>query len=146
MHLSISSARRLHLLLALLIGIVALALLRDAMRADGDTRSFSFGLLPQRRPVIQTEVDRRLMAMQRHCEEQDPFDIEYGRTNVRMSRAYEGRLFQSIELTPGSHQRLRQLLQKTLRGEPITISTLGGSSESTSVSSIDSSHRRASGL
>ncbi|OCF40181.1 hypothetical protein I317_06005 [Kwoniella heveanensis CBS 569] len=61
-------------------------------------------------------VRDRVERMRGFCEAEDPFEREYGRTNLRLTRAYEG-----------SHQRLRQLLHKALRGEALTISAIGGS-------------------
>jgi len=46
----------------------------------------------------------------------DPITKEYGQNNVRLSRSYEG-----------TGQRVRKVLLKALRGEPIKIAVVGGS-------------------
>lgn len=46
----------------------------------------------------------------------DPLTKEYGQNNIRLSRSYEG-----------TGQRVRRVLLKALRGEPIRIAVLGGS-------------------
>ncbi|WWC93165.1 uncharacterized protein L201_008133 [Kwoniella dendrophila CBS 6074] len=61
-------------------------------------------------------VRGRVERMRSYCEREDPFEKEYGRTNIRMTRAYEG-----------SHHRIRQFLHKALRGEHLTASVIGGS-------------------
>ncbi|EIW70457.1 hypothetical protein TREMEDRAFT_73476 [Tremella mesenterica DSM 1558] len=62
------------------------------------------------------DVRQRVERLRRTCSQPDPFEKEYGRANLRLSRAYEGSL-----------HRLRQLLHKLLRGETITITAIGGS-------------------
>lgn len=47
---------------------------------------------------------------------EDPLVQEYGETNIRLSRTYEG-----------SGTRIRRVLQKAMRGEGITIAVVGGS-------------------
>nr|XP_018260614.1 uncharacterized protein I303_07540 [Kwoniella dejecticola CBS 10117]OBR82772.1 hypothetical protein I303_07540 [Kwoniella dejecticola CBS 10117] len=61
-------------------------------------------------------VRSRVERLRSVCQGENAFEREYGRTNIRMSRAYEG-----------SHHRIRQFLQKALRGEPLSISVIGGS-------------------
>jgi hypothetical protein len=46
----------------------------------------------------------------------DPLVAEYGQNNIRLSRTYEG-----------SGVRVRRVLQKAIRGEPIKIAVMGGS-------------------
>lgn len=46
----------------------------------------------------------------------DPLVTEYGQNNIRLSRTYEG-----------SGVRVRRVLQKAMRGEPIKIAVMGGS-------------------
>ncbi|KAK9898571.1 hypothetical protein P389DRAFT_167095 [Cystobasidium minutum MCA 4210] len=46
----------------------------------------------------------------------DPLVTEYGQNNIRLSRTYEG-----------SGVRVRRVLQKAIRGEPIKIAVMGGS-------------------
>lgn len=46
----------------------------------------------------------------------DPLTQEYGQNNIRLSRTYEG-----------SGARVRKVLQKAMRGEPIKIAAVGGS-------------------
>lgn len=46
----------------------------------------------------------------------DPLVKEYGQNNIRLSRTYEG-----------SGVRVRRVLQKAIRGEPIKIAVMGGS-------------------
>lgn len=73
------------------------------------------------------EADKRVHRLERYCKsasdgqggELDEFERLYGRTNLRLSRAYEG-----------SHERLRRFLKTTLRGEKVTVSVIGGSGES----------------
>ncbi|BEI93318.1 uncharacterized protein CcaverHIS019_0509460 [Cutaneotrichosporon cavernicola] len=59
---------------------------------------------------------RRTRALRQKCAEPDVFERMYGRTNIRMSRGYEGSLF-----------RTEQFVIKILRGEPVTFSAIGGS-------------------
>ncbi|WRT69354.1 uncharacterized protein IL334_006338 [Kwoniella shivajii] len=61
-------------------------------------------------------VRGRVSRMKTFCEKENPFEKEYGRTNIRLTRAYEG-----------SHYRLQQFIHKALRGEALTISAIGGS-------------------
>ncbi|KAL7421921.1 hypothetical protein Q5752_003693 [Cryptotrichosporon argae] len=61
-------------------------------------------------------VKRRVAEVEARCVGEDEWEKEYGRTNLRLSRGYEG-----------SHQRVRDFLAKLLRGEDVTISTIGGS-------------------
>jgi hypothetical protein len=67
------------------------------------------------------------------CHEDDPFDAEYGRTNLRMTRAYEGKQRRCCPLIPGSLYRLQQFVRKALAGPEITVSVIGGSSKSRTV-------------
>lgn len=46
----------------------------------------------------------------------DPLVREYGQNNIQLSRTYEG-----------SGYRVRRLLEKALRGEPIKVAAVGGS-------------------
>ena len=46
----------------------------------------------------------------------DPLVKEYGQNNIRLSRTYEG-----------SGTRVRRVLEKALKGEPIKIAAVGGS-------------------
>lgn len=46
----------------------------------------------------------------------DPLVQEYGQNNIRLSRTYEG-----------SGYRVRKMLRKALRGEPIKVAVVGGS-------------------
>nr|ODN82567.1 hypothetical protein L203_05376 [Cryptococcus depauperatus CBS 7841] len=62
------------------------------------------------------QIQSRVERMRGFCKREKGFEKEFGRTNIRLSRSYEG-----------SHWRTRLLLQKILRGEPITISAIGGS-------------------
>ncbi|KGB74594.1 hypothetical protein I307_02196 [Cryptococcus deuterogattii 99/473] len=62
------------------------------------------------------KIRERVERMKGYCEAEDAFEREYGRTNLRLARGYEG-----------SHERMRLLLQKIMRGEPLTISAIGGS-------------------
>ncbi|WVQ77182.1 hypothetical protein IAR50_006865 [Cryptococcus sp. DSM 104548] len=62
------------------------------------------------------DIRQRLARMRDVCEAENPFEREYGRANLRLSRAYEG-----------SHERMRLFLQKILRGESLTIAAIGGS-------------------
>ncbi|WVO16388.1 hypothetical protein L204_104063 [Cryptococcus depauperatus] len=62
------------------------------------------------------QIKSRVERMRGFCKREKGFEKEFGRTNIRLSRSYEG-----------SHWRTRLLLQKILRGEPITISAIGGS-------------------
>lgn len=73
----------------------------------------------------------RLSRLETNCRLPDPFEVEYGRTNLRMTRAYEGERLLAPAATDdaGSRHRLQKLLRKTLRGEPVTISAIGGSGE-----------------
>lgn len=63
-------------------------------------------------PASRTNVK----ALQRWCSEPDEFAAQYGRTNLRLSRGYEGSL-----------ARTHRLLGKALRGEPISVAAVGGS-------------------
>lgn len=64
------------------------------------------------------------------CHAPDPFEAEYGRTNLRLTRAYEGKIKgQSGLLTSGSLHRLQQFIRKALAGPEVTVSVIGGSSE-----------------
>jgi hypothetical protein len=47
---------------------------------------------------------------------EDPLVMEYGQNNIRLSRTYEG-----------SGVKVRRVLQKAIRGEPIRIAVAGGS-------------------
>ncbi|KLT45432.1 hypothetical protein CC85DRAFT_299497 [Cutaneotrichosporon oleaginosum] len=59
---------------------------------------------------------RRTRALRQKCTQPDLFETMYGRTNIRMSRGYEGSLY-----------RVEQFVNKILRGEPVTFSAIGGS-------------------
>lgn len=52
----------------------------------------------------------------------DPLVKEYGQNNIRLSRTYEG-----------TGARVRQLLQKAMRGEKIKIAAVGGSVSTVSI-------------
>jgi hypothetical protein len=64
------------------------------------------------------------------CHTVDPFEVEYGRTNLRMTRAYEGKNNGRSVLTLGSRHRLERFIRKVMAGPEVTISTIGGSSQS----------------
>lgn len=81
-------------------------------------------------------VRARVERLRLLCGTDDPFEREYGRANLRMSRGYEGETYlmsDRVKLkrsVSGSHHRLRQLLRKSLRGESLTIAAIGGSGKS----------------
>ncbi|WVQ96344.1 hypothetical protein IAU59_003448 [Kwoniella sp. CBS 9459] len=122
---ALPTSRRPHLFLGVLAGVALILLLHNVYTPRASLIPFVS------RPIRPSDTDEaavqglesedyrvrnRVERMRGFCEAEDPFEREYGRTNLRLSRAYEG-----------SHQRLRQLLLKALRGESLTISAIGGS-------------------
>ncbi|KAE8537735.1 hypothetical protein D1P53_005791 [Cryptococcus gattii VGV] len=121
----LGSPRRLHVILAIVLS-VALVLFLHAhphpqsyfLSGPISKLKVQFGLynasdgLEKKDKKIRERVER----MKGYCEAEDAFEREYGRTNLRLARGYEG-----------SHERMRLLLQKIMRGEPLTISAIGGS-------------------
>ncbi|KAK4689994.1 hypothetical protein P7C73_g97, partial [Tremellales sp. Uapishka_1] len=104
-------ARRPHVLLALLFSVASLFFIHTI-------HPFPFLASPRGKHGvlgIQNEHSR-LDDIQQTCEAENPFVKEYGRGNLRLSRAYEG-----------SQHRIRQFLHKALRGEDLVISAIGGS-------------------
>ncbi|WOO81154.1 uncharacterized protein LOC62_03G004686 [Vanrija pseudolonga] len=57
-----------------------------------------------------------LEELKKACAAPDPFEEKFGRANLRMTRAYEGSLF-----------RTQTFVNKILRGEKVTVTTIGGS-------------------
>ena len=45
---------------------------------------------PDRLPFLSPASHAPRSRLDQTCSEQDPFEVEYGRTNLRLSRAYEG--------------------------------------------------------
>ncbi|WWC95233.1 hypothetical protein V866_002091 [Kwoniella sp. B9012] len=122
--LALPASRRPHLFLALLSSIALVLFLHNSyhphyamikppslFQSDSDKPKAYTGL-----EADDLNVRRRVERMRGYCEGEDPFEKEYGRTNIRMTRAYEG-----------SHHRIRQFLHKALRGENLTVSVIGGS-------------------
>ncbi|OXG24589.1 hypothetical protein C366_00118 [Cryptococcus neoformans Tu401-1] len=121
----LGSPRRSHVLLAILLSLALVFFLHIHHHPQSHFLSgpisklkVQFGLysssggLEKKDKGIRQRVDK----IREYCEAEDAFEREYGRTNLRLTRAYEG-----------SHERMRLLLQKIMRGEPITISAIGGS-------------------
>jgi hypothetical protein len=144
---NVLSARRPHLFLALLLGVATLLFVHNALDPSG------LGV-PQQPVVLEggrfhdkdPKVVQRTEKMASFCSAEDPFEKEFGRTNLRLSRGYEGESGSASSFTlgvmlicSGSHHRVRQFLHKILRGEQITMSTIGGSGEYEAVSGIGSS-------
>ncbi|KAK8870123.1 hypothetical protein IAR55_000693 [Kwoniella newhampshirensis] len=125
MYLPVSPSRRPHIFLAVLLGIAFILFLHNIHQprpsffpnpfhsptVGSSDVSHSTGL-----EVEDYRVRDRVVRMRGYCEREDGFEKEYGRTNLRLTRAYEG-----------SHHRFRRLLHKVLRGEPLIISVIGGS-------------------
>ncbi|ODO08911.1 hypothetical protein L198_00650 [Cryptococcus wingfieldii CBS 7118] len=114
--------RRPHFLGGVLLALAFLLILHQTYTPHG-VLSSSFPRTKQHPHTLphglekgNNEILQRLSHMRDVCEGEDPFDREYGRANLRLSRAYEG-----------SHERMRLFLQKLLRGEHVTISAIGGS-------------------
>jgi hypothetical protein len=94
----IPPSKRPHLLLGLLTGIAALFFLHNIYQPRPS-------FLPVPFWNSKTVVDDALLGLEAQdyrvrdrvrrvrdfCDADDPFEAEYGRTNLRMSRAYEGR-------------------------------------------------------
>ena len=74
---------------------------------------------------------RRAAWLETQCHETDAFEETYGRTNLRMTRAYEGMFTEAKACAQiaGSLQRLRELSRKVIHGHRISISAIGGSGE-----------------
>ncbi|ADV20148.1 hypothetical protein I305_01227 [Cryptococcus gattii E566] len=123
--ISLGSSRRPHVFLAIVLSLALVLFLHAHPHPQSYFLSgpisklkVQFGLynasdgLEKKDKRIRERVER----MKGYCEAEDAFEREYGRTNLRLSRGYEG-----------SHERMRLLLQKIMRGEPLTISAIGGS-------------------
>ncbi len=134
------SSRRVNFLLASLSIIALLVILHQTYQrrlslfplSSSASTSSSTHQVEYDDYAVQSRVER-LRAI---CGEEDPFEREYGRANLRMSRAYEGlvhdlKSWHELNCAySGSHHRLRQLLQKSIRGESLTVAAIGGSSTS----------------
>jgi hypothetical protein len=99
-------------------------------------RSHLFSQIIVASPKQAVNVDKATLAriekLTQYCRQDDEFENEYGRTNLRLSRAYEGECFgaQRIAHTEtGSHHAVRQFLFKALTGERLVVSAIGGSGE-----------------
>lgn len=123
--ISLGSSRRPHVFLAIVLSLALVLFLHAHPHPQSYFLSgpisklkVQFGLynasdgLEKKDKRIRERVER----MKGYCEVEDAFEREYGRTNLRLARGYEG-----------SHERMRLLLQKIMRGEPLTISAIGGS-------------------
>lgn len=72
--------------------------------------------------------DTRLTYIREQCDQPDPFEAKYGRPNLRRTRGYEGKLFQTATADDvGSLGRMERFVAKVLRGEPVKVGVLGGS-------------------
>ncbi|ORY32861.1 hypothetical protein BCR39DRAFT_522172 [Naematelia encephala] len=118
-----ASHRRPHVFLALLLGVAALFFLHNIFQPRSSFLPYLRWSTPEADIKLtggleddDYRIRERIDKMRGVCEAEDVFGNEYGRANLRMSRAYEG-----------SHHRLRQFLLKGLRGEPVTVSAIGGS-------------------
>lgn len=88
---NVLSARRPHLFLALLLGVATLLFVHNALDPSG------LGV-PQQPVVLEggrfhdrdPKVVQRTEKMASFCSAEDPFEKEFGRTNLRLSRGYEG--------------------------------------------------------
>nr|XP_019009028.1 uncharacterized protein I206_05668 [Kwoniella pini CBS 10737]OCF47809.1 hypothetical protein I206_05668 [Kwoniella pini CBS 10737] len=117
------ASRRPHLFLAILSVIALLLFVQNSYHPGSALLKPSF---PYSRPDVSEDytgleaedhnVRSRVERLREFCGRENAFEREYGRTNIRMSRAYEG-----------SHHRIRQFLHKALRGESLNISVIGGS-------------------
>ncbi|EAL23460.1 hypothetical protein CNBA1100 [Cryptococcus deneoformans B-3501A] len=121
----LGSPRRSHILLAALLSLVLVLFLHTHHHPQSHFLSgpisklkVQFGLYSSSDGLETKDkgIRKRIDKIRGYCEAEDAFEREYGRTNLRLSRAYEG-----------SHERMRLLLQKIMRGEPLTISAIGGS-------------------
>ncbi|BEJ13252.1 hypothetical protein CspHIS471_0304260 [Cutaneotrichosporon sp. HIS471] len=66
--------------------------------------------------VLNSDTQRRLDRLRKECQGPDPFEAQYSRANLRMTRGYEGSL-----------ARLERVIYKILRGEPVKVGIIGGS-------------------
>lgn len=66
-------------------------------------------------PALQPEA-LEIKQLDALCQADDPFEIEYGRTNIRMTRAYEGRLLAVIHADIRFSSPLRAIYTKSTRG------------------------------
>ena len=142
---TVSPTKRALLIFGSLTIIAALLLVHTATQLEYFSWNPSPGLgstAAHDNPYIRRRVD----TLRRHCKAPNSLETEYGRTNLRLSRAYEGKSRNGrLDLTSGSHYGLRKLLHKTLRGEPIIISAIGGSSEVRPLDPPDDSNQGPSG-
>ena len=87
----LSPSRRYNLLFGLVFVLVLIFALHQTHRLR-----YSFISFLRSRPSKSMAVDYRVQArvdrVREICVEEDPFEREYGRMNLRMSRAYEGEL------------------------------------------------------
>ncbi|WWD15584.1 hypothetical protein CI109_100006 [Kwoniella shandongensis] len=126
MYIPVSPSRRPHALLALLSGIVLILYLHNTHQPRPSFIPNPFWGSPStstsgKGGIVGLEEDDyrvrdRIERMRGYCEIDGELEKEYGRTNLRLSRAYEG-----------SHHRFTRFLHKALRGEPLVISVIGGS-------------------
>lgn len=85
------SSRRIHVLLAVITCLILGFILHFTYQLGASVtvprpETASKGALPHTDHRVQARVDR----LRGICVEDDPFEREYGRTNLRMSRGYEG--------------------------------------------------------
>ncbi|ORX35756.1 hypothetical protein BD324DRAFT_631543 [Kockovaella imperatae] len=111
--------RRYQVLFVLLFAVGIFTLVQIAHIRDldpWDRLSSTFRRPPSNPYNLDGPSLARASHLEAQCRQNDQFEEIYGRTNLRMSRAYEG-----------SQHRLRELSRKVLRGERVSISTIGGS-------------------
>jgi hypothetical protein len=89
---SIPPLRRPHLLLSLFLAVLILAIHQRHNAQSHIAALFAPNIPPEQMMIGVYDVQQRLNRFKNTCEEDDTFEKEYGRTNLRMSRAYEGTL------------------------------------------------------
>lgn len=68
---------------------------------------------------LSSGAKHRLAHLRKTCSRPDPFEAQYGRANLRMTRGYEGSL-----------ARLERFVHKVVRGEEVKVGVIGGSGRS----------------
>ncbi|KLT40754.1 hypothetical protein CC85DRAFT_142686 [Cutaneotrichosporon oleaginosum] len=66
--------------------------------------------------ILSGDMRRRLNHLRSECKRPDPFEAQYSRANLRMTRGYEGSL-----------ARLERVIYKIMRGEKVAVGIIGGS-------------------
>jgi hypothetical protein len=91
MYMTIPPLRRPHIVLSILFLASVFILLHQRQNAQYQYTKYFGSQTQNDLAQMDHKVQARVDGLRRYCAAEDDFEEQYGRMNIRMSRAYEGR-------------------------------------------------------